>query len=305
MAKGKHSVALFEVIQAGKSSRRANLMRTPKWWFKGKKTESSSPAAPPSAPAPSALPAPVTALPVVADDVTAPAPRTPGVDLLLDPDRKRIKFDVSYNSAIVAAFAVVVVVGLAYVIGSNMTRGPVTAMGGTSTNAVLAGPAQPGVMKVGTNNPIVPPINANPKTERTETVITPPKPSNSTPPAPAPIPSPEAAKQRVAGLNYTVIQSFPTAEKAMAFEVADYLTKNGVSCSVASNLSDYRDLMVVVGLDGFQRISDKNYLDYEQRIRELSDKFVKETKTKNVKFMRFDRPRARQWKGTEKAVTVD
>jgi hypothetical protein len=40
MAKGKHSTALFEVIHSGKGfedrGRRQSILRTPKWWFKGR-----------------------------------------------------------------------------------------------------------------------------------------------------------------------------------------------------------------------------------------------------------------------------
>src|ERR1700746_1918890 len=35
MAKGKNSAALFEVINSGKRTG-AGLLRTPKWWFKGR-----------------------------------------------------------------------------------------------------------------------------------------------------------------------------------------------------------------------------------------------------------------------------
>ena len=37
MAKGKHAAALFEVIHSGKDT--SGLLRTPKWWFKGRKQE--------------------------------------------------------------------------------------------------------------------------------------------------------------------------------------------------------------------------------------------------------------------------
>lgn len=286
MAKGKHSVALFEVIQAGKSSSRANSLRTPKWWFKSKKTD-------PAPPAPVAVPE--------VEDSSAPAPRTPGVDLKLDPDRQRIKFEVSYTSAIVAAFTVIVVVGLSYVIGSHMTRGPAAAL--ANTDELLKGPAQPGVLKVGSNAPIIPPMDSNPKTDRTETISTPAKPTP--PPGPAPVvaqPAPQP-NQRVIGLNYTVVQSFPAGAKAMAFDVCNYLNANGVPCTVETNLGDYPNLFVVVGLEGFQRVNDAAYKKYDSNLRQLSTKLGNDKTVKNARFMRFDNPAARLWRGTEKTAT--
>lgn len=274
MAKGKHSVALFEVIQKGKSSSRASSLRTPKWWFKSKKVE----------------PAPVIPANSVADESSAPAPRVARVDLKLDPDRKRINFDVTYNSAIVAAFTVVVVVGLAYVIGSHMTRGPASAMAGPSTSELLKGPAVPGVMKVGGSIPSTPPIENNPPIGREETITTPPAP---TPAAPQP-------HGRVANLNYAVITSFPPSEKAMAFEISDYLNSSGVGASVEENVSGYSGWYVVMGLDGFQRpASDPNYKKYEARIKELSTKYPKKS------FKRFDDPKPRVWRGNERTASAD
>src|SRR5262249_51734320 len=41
MAKGKRSVALFEVIQSSKSAQRESMMRTPSWWFKRRGADGS------------------------------------------------------------------------------------------------------------------------------------------------------------------------------------------------------------------------------------------------------------------------
>src|ERR1700733_12260715 len=104
MARGKHSPALFEVIQSGKKTRPKLNLRAPKWsWFKREKT-----AAPPAK----------------AQSAAPPTPTSPGVDVKLDPQHQRITFALSYTSAIIAGFAVLVVVGLAYIVGSHIRGSP-------------------------------------------------------------------------------------------------------------------------------------------------------------------------------------
>lgn len=283
MAKGKHSVALFEVIQAGKSSsRNASFLSTPKWWFKNRKPAAEAPAV-----------APPPALPEVVEDTTAPAPRVAGIDLKLDPDTKRIRFDASYTSVIVAAFTVVVFVGLAYIVGTHISRGPTMASAGPRTVDIRNGPAQPAVLMVGNNSgPTTPPIDQN--------ITTPAKTEVIDPPPQQTLPVPAAGRE--IGLNYVVVQSYPTQEKEMAFEASDFLNHNGLLTTVETGVTGYPNLFVVVGLQGFAKPrSDPAYAAYENKIRALSDKFAKDKSTGNGRFKRFN-PLASKWTGTERTI---
>src|SRR5450432_1855176 len=112
MGKGKRSVALFEVIQASKKPRPSFALRVPKWWVN--RPEKPAVSEPAHAPA-------------------AAVATTPGIDMKVDSEHQRITFHVSYTSAIIAAFAVIVVVALAYIVGSHIKSGPSRALAGPST----------------------------------------------------------------------------------------------------------------------------------------------------------------------------
>src|SRR5688572_27732412 len=161
MAKGKHSTALFEVIHSSKrfenKEARDGIMRTPKWWFKGRgqanaartvsgaatspgataavdptdptsavATATSAAPADPFAAAPAAEPndlfdptaAPVAPEPVPEKDIPPLSGRA-GIRVALDPDRHEVMLRVRYTTAVVTAFTVLVVVALAYLTGRH------------------------------------------------------------------------------------------------------------------------------------------------------------------------------------------
>jgi hypothetical protein len=284
MAKSKRAVALFEVIQSSRSSKRSlsDVLSTPKWWFKRR------PASMPPVPGPQAAtsPAPQITTTALSTDVveTAPAPATPRVDLKMDPTRQRITFHISYTSAIVTAFAVLVVVGLAYVIGSRMRSGPARASAETSTDQLRAGAPRTGVLNV----------RPNP----TPTRHTPsPEPDDGKTAAPAPPPRPpEPASQptqRIIGLNYVVMQGYPPEEKAMAVEACTLLNNQGIPCTIEKDLPGLnRNWYIVVGQQGFERLGyNPAYEQYEQKIRDVNAKFPK-----NSKFKRLE-PMPYKWRG--------
>lgn len=265
MAKGKHAAALFEVIHAGKRSAdrdtAAWLLRTPKWWFKGRKKPSdpTQSASPPTADAPSAPDA---------GQSPSPAPRPPAVDVLLDSDRQQITFRVSYTSAIVTGFAVLVVVALAYLLGRNMARGPAQALGGPSTVEIRQGPARPDVMDLRGSgasratprqSPAVPDESAS---VAPPTGVLQPGIASTSPPG-----------RRIAGLNYVVIQSYP--DEASAKAAVDILQQHGVGCTVEKGLRGLKsDWSIVVGTDGFAKVSGREYETYIKKIEQISDKFA-------------------------------
>jgi hypothetical protein len=246
------------------------VLRTPAWWFKRKKD--------PAAPAPAALP--TTAL---SSDVqsTAPAPTMPGVDLKLDPQRQRISFHITYTGAIVTTVALVVVVGLAYLIGTRMRAGPAQASAQTPTDQLRQGAPRGGVLNVRPN----PPRSAQP-----------PEPDDATTAVPPPAPRPASTTQptqRVIGLNYVVMQGYPPEEKAMAVEARDLLIKNGVACTIEQDLPGLnRNWHIVVGLQGFDRIGyNPDYERYERLIRDVNARFPR-----NAKFKKLE-PMPYKWKG--------
>ena len=88
MAKGKHATALFEVIHASKqfggNKDKSGLLRTPKWWFKGRPKEKdptsrgvASPLTPDAAAAAARAAAPATPSDRAPEPATV-APLTPG-----------------------------------------------------------------------------------------------------------------------------------------------------------------------------------------------------------------------------------
>ena len=153
MAKGKHAAALFEVIHTdrrfGKKTPPARALATPKWWFKGK-----------PAPAPTPVEVPVSSSSSLAAEGPVPLapepinymPSIPGerpVDVKLDADRQQISFKLTYTSAAVGAFALVVVLSLAYIIGRKMNAGPASAVAATvSTSDLRRKPAQASVLEI-------------------------------------------------------------------------------------------------------------------------------------------------------------
>jgi hypothetical protein len=338
MAKGKHATALFEVIHASKQfggkKDKGGVLRTPKWWFKSRLRENDPtsragvpspvaqdqavPAKAPEAAEPSdnaPEPAPVAqaaaADPTQLDEFGAPRPpavtltaTAPALDVDLDSQRQRITFRFTYTSAIVTAFAVIVIVGLAYLVGARMSRGPAQAIGGPSTDQLRQGPARPDVMDVGTGAPGAAastragnanqqqpsrPINNEPDDSISSVSA---QPSRTGAQAPTrtetpKLPAPTEPGKRVAGLNYVIIQSYP--DEASAKAAVDALKQYGVGATIERGLRGYTGWFAVVGVEPFARISGPEYTAYLQKIQQVSDKFAS-----RKSFKAFD-PRGYKW----------
>lgn len=316
MAKRKHATALFEVIHSKKNSQKS-LLSTPRWWFKKSDQAKADAAAAAIASAPhvahvahvareresasedtsndptagrdavdhqivSPVPAPASAHRAVAHaDDAAPSRTSAGVDLAVDPDRQQITFKVSYTSAIIVTFSVLVAVGLAYLVGQKMSRGPSLAMGGQTSEQLRAGPKNPGVMDVGQRNAAA---NSTSQQREPEMGITSRGPENNPdnvePPAGtnANANNPNAPTQsgpRVLNLNYVVVQSYP--DQKSAEEARDALVKAGIACTIEHDLK-LRGLneswYTVIGTQGFQRASGKDYEAYVAKIVDVSEKFA-------------------------------
>ncbi len=258
MAKGKHAAALFEVIHADKRFDRkkgvSGALQTPRWWFKNK-TPSAPLSAPPSgvhaiaAKAIAGAPAPSGALPA-------------GMAIKVDPDRQQVSFRLTYTSAAIAAFALLVVVGLAYLVGSRLRSGPTAAGASPAIEELQKQASQPQVMDVPRGGGDAPATDAAIPT--VESV------GDSAPAQPPPTTVVQGA-QRQNNLNYVVVQSYP--DPADAREARDLLAKNGVDSTIEVGLRGlHPDWHTVVGADGFTSISAPEYKAYIERVQRISDR---------------------------------
>jgi hypothetical protein len=184
--------------------------------------------------------------------------------MLVDGLRQQITFRVSYTSAIVTGFTILVVVALAYVVGRQMSRGPAQAMGGPSSEQLRQGPANPQVLDIaGTSTP-----------ERT---VSPPaggaRPSTATPVVPTRSPTTAPSGKRIMSMNYVIIQGYP--DEASAKAAVQILQEHGVGSTIEKGIRGLKsDWFIVVGTDGFVKVSGRDYETYITRIQQISDKFA-------------------------------
>jgi hypothetical protein len=326
MARGKHAAALFEVINKGKKEEtsRGSILRTPSWWFKNRTATAKQPPAAPaqpahpvqgvppaqSAPAPADVPttrndpaaggsitnpAPTAAAATAATQSSAsPATATPAPAVAVDPAHRQIALRLSYTTAGIAAFAVLVTVSLAYIIGRQVTTGPAPAIAARSTEQVRQDEPQPQVLDInrGRNASGIPPaqqpqISAHVPTHQSPQNVQP------TPAPPPPTAVVEDDGPRTIGLNYVIIQSYRDEE--MARRYAQMLNQGGVRCTVEQDLPNWSQggpWYSIVGTSGFARIRNSpEYDSYIQSIRRINDS------NGLTGFRRFD-PQPYHWKGT-------
>jgi hypothetical protein len=289
MAKGKHATALFEVIHSAKTTsngrNNAGLLRTPKWWFKGREKSGSST---PAAPAPAALPA-AEMMPSFDSAPSDPTrPTAPPINLGVDPDKQQITFKLTYSGTIIASFAILVIVGLAYVIGRHGT-GVSSANAGVSTEQIRNGPIHKDVLNVASGlGPVgISSSSASNATNESEGYSAPPAKTNGGTASAShlvietPRPAPQAAgakAQRIIGMQYVIVQSYP--DDAKAEEAVKLLNENGIDAT-KENLSWYSKWPCVVGTTGFDRIKNNPQYDhYVEQIESVSQKFLGRAKFK-------------------------
>jgi hypothetical protein len=345
MAKGKSSPALFEVVHGKKRfDRSASVLRTPNWWFKGRHRGPAAPAVEPAErpafadendptlrgiPSPTAAPAPAAPLEsepepeaVLAEyesalnDPTTVAVARPrrgaAFQVTIDRDRQELYLRVRYTAAIVAGFALVVVIALAYLGGRHMARGPSAALASQSSEEIAAGPIEKGVLDVGTRSGAssfassspglgAGSVSAQPAPARNNeaslapnnTATQPPRQSGpSTPAAPPKQPPPDFQNgRRIVGKQYVVIQSYAGDQQKLVEEARDYLTRNGVPCTVEKGVAGWPPAWhTVVGTQGFDRASGPQYETYREKVIAIGKDFAGKSAWKQ-----FD-PRAIRWK---------
>ena len=335
MAKGKQSPALFEVVHGKKHfDKSATVLRTPNWWFKGRHRGPVAPvmdAGDPPAftgeadPTLRGLPSPTAERVVKPDPDPAPTPAeyesavdepsgfaTPharrhnsAFQFVVDRDRQELFFRVRYTAAIVAGFALVVVIALAYLGGRHLGRGPAAALATPSTEEVAAGPIAAGVLDVGTHSgavavtPAPAPrlgaggVSAQPAPTRVQEAslhsngaTTPGRTVAPLPPKPADFEN----GRRIVGKQYVVIQAYPGDKRKDAEEARDFLLKNNVPCTIEKGLSGWNGWNTIVSTQGFDRASGADFEAYMTRLVNLGVVFAGKSAWKKFE------PTAVRWK---------
>jgi hypothetical protein len=210
----------------------------------------------------------------------------------VDPERRQISLRMSYTVAIVAGFAVVVIVALSIIVGQHLNRSGVPLLAQTTTDELRKQPPHREVL-----DPIRH-INGGAAAANTDRTDVPQARSlaasatadgpQAAPPA-SPLPSIASDGKRLIGVNYVIIQGYPESERKMAEEAAAFLNKEGVSCTVETGVKGYMAL-TVVGLQGFDKQSSPTMKAYLERIKQLSNKYA----ANNRSFKAFA-PTAKKW----------
>lgn len=269
MAKPKDSTALFEVIAKTRPQGPRRWFDSLAKWLRPKGDRPSSVAglgnlAMPPASKPAPLPLPVSGGPVV------------------NGQRREIALRISYQSAAIAAVALVTLVGLAFLVGRKSVK-ETQPLFSTSTDALRQQPPAPDVTKLPKT-----PVEAMATTPTTPTAAGQPQVAQQQPPQPAG--HVVRNRNRSVGLNYVIIQSYPSEK--MANDAAKVLIENNIDCTVERKVPAkgfHEEWWKVVGTDGFARISSPEYAAYVKKIREISDNYAKKNK-----FGAFD-PTALKW----------
>jgi len=275
MAKGKHSTALFEVIHsANRPERVAQSLRTPKWWFKGRPAGSDTITETHDAPSfadPEAAP---EADPPPARQVRSSAgsnhrPRSSAVHFEFDRERQELTLRLRYTTAIVGAFSVCVLLALAYVAGRHISHGPQSASAaeGPQIPRLREQPPQQGVTEITRHQRLAQVQHeANITTDPPRRVIEQPAAPRTHEPATLIPAGVESRLPRTVGLNYVVIQTYPSDRRDAADQARDYFTKSGIPCNLVFMDSGRKEWVCLVGTAGFTRISSSDYRKYTDDI---------------------------------------
>lgn len=78
---------------------------------------------------------------------------------------------------------------------------------------------------------------------------------------------------RQVNLNYVLVQSY--GDQKTATEACDFLNHNGIPCTIERGVKNWRkDFYLVIGLQGFTRVSGPDFIAYRTRIEALSSQFA-------------------------------
>ena len=106
-----------------------------------------------------------------------------------------------------------------------------------------------------------------------------------------PVPPPPAANvrgDRIIGMNYVIVQSYPEESEAKA--AVETLRQHGIGCTVEKGTPYAPKWFSVVGVQPFDQLTgNPQYTAYKKQIEAVSDKFAS-----NSKFKRFE-PKPFKW----------
>ena len=284
MAKGKQAAALFEVIH---SSKKPGLLRTPRWWFKGRPSAMNAPADSVHA----ADPTPI--IPPASSYYEAPPSELPRAHLHLDRQRKQFTMRMSTSTALVGGFAVAVALGLAYVVGQHVAGGPKSATASdVTTDVIRQQPAAPNTLDVPRHIAKPTPIQKSASgtsviAKRNDTTA-----RKTDPPATGNVLNQEPQSvligPRLIGKNYILVQSYAANKLGDAQKLCDVLNAAGIPCSIEKVPPHYYNpdgkWVSVITRQGFTGISDRECKKCEAEIIEAirKAKFDLQTKSLNV-----------------------
>jgi hypothetical protein len=290
MARGKHAAALFEVISSSKRvNTTAGALRTPKWWFKSRPTGAPAPLGEPAEMelqshfvAPDPTPEAMVRHEPVAMAAGANGSRRSGFQF--DPHRQEFTMRLRFSTAVVAGFALLVAVGMAYVMGRHGAGGPQTADASPTlpTTEIRKQGVVPGALDVNRRTPRTtvnsgnsgtngaPPRRNEPVKPR-ETINTGIASDPVSDPAPQPTVGPRSTK-----LNYIIVQTFPPDKTQVAQQAVDYLKRSGIFCTIESAPVGYKSgWIAVIDTRGWEHTSTDECQAYVAKISTLGEKFGK------------------------------
>jgi hypothetical protein len=285
MAKGKNAAALFEVIH---SSKNPGLLRTPRWWFKGRPSPLNGSTDPGHVPDS----APASHQAVTSYD--APPSELPRTHVHLDRYRKEFTMRMRTSTALVGGFALAVAVALAYVVGQHVAGGPKSATASdVTTDEIRQQPAAPATLDVPRRAPRQTPQSPTIKTGATgPNVVVKRNDTGSrrgdtaSPPATGNVYNPEqqiaAIGPRLIGKNYILVASYPPNKLDDAQKLSDVLGNAGVPCSIEKVPKDYYNpdgkWVSVITRQGFVGKSDRECKECLRAITEATEPLRKAKK---------------------------
>lgn len=228
------------------------------------------------APAPRSAPLPTAAIPFLADPAQVPSLSN------LSARSHDSDFRLSYVALIAAGFAIVAAVGLAIMFGREKDAAP--------TASVPKDPSVLQIAKSGSGTSLRNVVPANPGANFGSNV-----PERSQPkivPLPANPITPPANVDRVAGLQYVIMQSYPYEGDAR--QAVKDLADNGIAATVEKGLSWSPKWYCVVGTRSFEHCS--NNPEYDSYLTSINA--VNEKRTNVPKFQRFQ-PNPYRWGKTK------
>ena len=281
MAKPRKATALFEVygrMRSDAQSDKPSFQLGMPGWLRRDKTETDS--APPADP------------PISISDHEPSAPSHPGLRVSVDSVHQTINVMLSFGGAAVAGSVLVVMIGLAYIVGRHSSRSPIPLLADRTTEELRRDQPRADVLELH-------PESANPAIARSLT------PTQAAKPSPKPQawndPRPPSTlvvddMKRTVGLNYVIIQSYPDEKEAQ--NARDLLLQRGILCTVEPAPANWSHsswkMYSVIGIKGFDKIRNSEEFDaYIRSIMEVSKEFAG-----RVKFKQFE-PAAYKWRETK------